>query len=248
MFPKLPKSKRQRKRPLLISHIRAPLLLLLISYSAIAVHGLTLMPPYEIRTRRRLNTLNRSQLSSINKITTRTGYNNPRRYPKFTLLLLSVSDDGIPQQQNVNALSLSFLNNQPRIFHNRLNKIRNRHQTCASIVHRRLSNNRGRFLSATTLWCQLLGMNCASESEFVLGWDDFCERGGGSDVHKDGWGLAYYIGNGIRQFHDIEAASTSPLAKFIGSQQIQSRNLLAHIRYATTGSVNLANVHPFSRE
>jgi hypothetical protein len=264
MFHKLAKSKRQpkvtKKLPLLIlSDIRAPFLFFLISYSAIVLDGFTPLPPFrkqkfglkpsvynEIRTRRRLNTLNRIQVSSIiNKITTRTGDNNPRNYPRSTVLLLSVSDDGIPQQQNVN--TLSFPNKQPRIFQNRLNKIRNRHQTCAPVVHR-LSNNRGRFLSATTLWCQLLGMNCASESEFVLGWDDFCERGGGSDVHKDGWGLAYYIGNGIRQFHDIEAASTSPLAKFIGSQQIQSRNLLAHIRYATTGSVNLANVHPFCRE
>jgi hypothetical protein len=157
---------------LILNDIRAPLLLLLITSTTITLHGFTLLPPSvynEIRTRLRLNTLNRIKVSSINKIKTRTTDNNPRSYPQATVLLLSVSDDGIPQQQNVNTLSLSFPNNQPRIFHNRL-------------IHR-LSHTRGRFLSATTLWCQLLGMNCASESEFVLGWDDFCERGGGSDVH-----------------------------------------------------------------
>jgi predicted glutamine amidotransferase len=38
------------------------------------------------------------------------------------------------------------------------------------------------------------------------------------------------------------------LARFLGQQAIETRNMLAHIRYATSGSVDLANVHPFSRE
>lgn len=101
------------------------------------------------------------------------------------------------------------------------------------------------------LFCQLLGMNCASESEIALTyWPEFCERGGRTDCHADGWGLAYYPdqSHGLCQFHDVEAASTSSLARFLGQQSIRTRNLLAHIRYATTGGVDLANVHPFSRE
>lgn len=119
-----------------------------------------------------------------------------------------------------------------------------------------------RFHSRNTyivLFCQLLGMNCSNESEMTvqwlsssISWDHFCQRGGQTDVHKDGWGLLYYMndkgGGGIRQFHDVESAATSPLASFIGSQPIVTRNLLAHIRYATSGSVNIANVHPFTRE
>jgi predicted glutamine amidotransferase len=102
--------------------------------------------------------------------------------------------------------------------------------------------------TSTALPCQLLGMNCATATEFGLSWPDFCERGGGSDVHADGWGLAYYEGNGLRQFHDVEAASTSALARFLGQQKIKTRNMLSHIRYATSGAVDLANVHPFARE
>lgn len=104
--------------------------------------------------------------------------------------------------------------------------------------------------SSTALACQLLGMNCASPTEFALSWPGFCERGGQTDIHADGWGLAYYEGKsqGLRQFHDVEAASTSPLAQFLGQQPIQTRNMLAHIRYATAGEVDLANVHPFARE
>jgi hypothetical protein len=41
----------------------------------------------------------------------------------------------------------------------------------------------------TALWCQLLGMNCAAPTEFALSWPRFCERGGVSDIHADGWGL-----------------------------------------------------------
>ena len=104
---------------------------------------------------------------------------------------------------------------------------------------------------SSQLFCQLLGMNCATESEVALTyWPEFCERGGNTDCHADGWGLAYYPdqSHGLRQFHDVEAASTSSLARFLGEQPIRTRNLLAHIRYATTGAVDLANVHPFARE
>ena len=57
--------------------------------------------------------------------------------------------------------------------------------------------------------CQLLGMNCRTAAEMSLSWPEFCERGGGTDVHADGWGLAYYPDQkqGMRQFHDVEAAS-----------------------------------------
>ena len=91
-------------------------------------------------------------------------------------------------------------------------------------------------------------MNAAVASQFALTWPEFCLRGGETDIHADGWGLAYYCGQGLRQFHDVQAASTSRLANFLGQEPIETRNLLAHIRYATSGTVDLANVHPFSRE
>ena len=102
--------------------------------------------------------------------------------------------------------------------------------------------------STTARYCQLLGMNCRTATAFALTWPDFCSRGGDTDIHRDGWGLAYYDGRGLRQFHDTEAASTSALAQFLGRQSLQTRNLMAHIRYATSGEVDLANVHPFARE
>mmetsp|Transcript_18164 Transcript_18164/g.37537 ORF Transcript_18164/g.37537 Transcript_18164/m.37537 type:complete len:110 (+) Transcript_18164:558-887(+) len=42
---------------------------------------------------------------------------------------------------------------------------------------------------STSLKCQLLGMSSANPTEFALTWPSFCERGGISDIHADGWGL-----------------------------------------------------------
>ena len=67
-------------------------------------------------------------------------------------------------------------------------------------------------------------------------------------MHGDGWGLAFYEGSGIRQFHDLAAAASSPMAEFLSNQSIQTVNMMAHLRYATVGEVNLSNVHPFARE
>jgi predicted glutamine amidotransferase len=101
---------------------------------------------------------------------------------------------------------------------------------------------------ATALFCQLLGMNCRRETDFSFSFTGFCERGGKTDIHSDGWGLSYYENSSLRQFHDTEPASCSPLAKFIGKNPVRTLNMMGHIRYATVGKVNLSNVHPFSRE
>ena len=103
---------------------------------------------------------------------------------------------------------------------------------------------------SSPLFCQLLGMNCATPTDFSFSFQGFCRRGGVTDIHDHGWGLVFYShnGQGIRQFHDTEAAATSPVAQFLASLNITTLNMMAHIRYATQGSVDLANVHPFVRE
>lgn len=103
-------------------------------------------------------------------------------------------------------------------------------------------------VTADPLFCQLLGMNCATPTDFSFSFSGFCKRGGLTDVHDDGWGMAFYHGQGLRQFQDTEAAATSPIANFLATLSIRTLNMMAHIRYATQGEVDLANVHPFSRE
>lgn len=102
--------------------------------------------------------------------------------------------------------------------------------------------------TTTALLCQLLGMNCAQPTDFGFSFQGFALRGGGTDIHSDGWGLLFYQNKGVRQFHDDQPASESPLADWLVQYPIHTLNMMAHIRYATHGEVDLANVHPFVRE
>jgi predicted glutamine amidotransferase len=96
--------------------------------------------------------------------------------------------------------------------------------------------------------CQLLGMNCNVPTDVMFSFSGFAERGGKTDHHGDGWGIAFFEERGLRHFVDHQPASESPIAKLIRSYPIQSRNVIAHIRKATQGEVSLENCHPFVRE
>lgn len=76
----------------------------------------------------------------------------------------------------------------------------------------------------------------------------FARRGGETDKHEHGWGLAIYEGRGLRTFLDPLPAAKSQVAEFIAHYPMKTLNMMAHIRYATQGTVSLENVHPFQRE
>lgn len=96
--------------------------------------------------------------------------------------------------------------------------------------------------------CQLLGMNCNVPTDIIFSFTGFQARGGLTDVHKDGWGIAFFEGKGVRQFLDPQPSISSPVAELVRNYPIKSMNVVAHIRKATQGSIALENTHPFSRE
>jgi len=100
--------------------------------------------------------------------------------------------------------------------------------------------------------CQLLGLNCKNPTDATFSFAGFAQRGGITDQHADGWGIAFFEGGdndrGLRHFVDHMPASTSPVADLIRRYPIKSRNIIAHIRKATQGVVSLENCHPFVRE
>ena len=100
----------------------------------------------------------------------------------------------------------------------------------------------------TSLACQLLGINSCSPCDCTTSFQKLARRGGDTDIHSHGWGLAYYCdkSKALRALRDSEAAATSPIAKSIS--ELRSQNVISHIRFATEGSVCLDNVHPFSRQ
>ena len=106
--------------------------------------------------------------------------------------------------------------------------------------------------------CQLLGMNCNAPTDVTFSFRGFAQRGGHTDHHSDGWGIAFFEGDsqvdgaghgkGLRHFVDHLPACESPVAELIRRYPIKSRNVIAHIRKATQGPVALENCHPFVRE
>jgi uncharacterized protein (DUF486 family) len=40
--------------------------------------------------------------------------------------------------------------------------------------------------------CQLLGMNCNVPTDICFSFSGFQARGGATDVHSDGWGIAFF--------------------------------------------------------
>ena len=96
--------------------------------------------------------------------------------------------------------------------------------------------------------CQLLGMNCNTPTDVMFSFAGFAERGGHTDHHADGWGIAFFEGRGLRQFIENQPACESPVAELIRRYPIKSKNVISHIRKATQGVVSLENCHPFVRE
>jgi glutamine amidotransferase len=91
-------------------------------------------------------------------------------------------------------------------------------------------------------------MNCNVPTDICFSFAGFHRRGGSTDDHADGWGIAFFEGRGCRLFIDSKSAVESPIAELVRNYPIRSMNVIAHIRKATKGSVALENTHPFVRE
>ncbi|TAF01143.1 MAG: class II glutamine amidotransferase [Oscillatoriales cyanobacterium] len=85
-------------------------------------------------------------------------------------------------------------------------------------------------------------------TDICFSFEGFSARGGRTDIHQDGWGIAFFEGLGCRLFIDSKPAIASPLAEVVRRYPIHSTNVIAHIRKATQGEIALENCHPFIRE
>ncbi|MFA5494994.1 MAG: class II glutamine amidotransferase [Porticoccaceae bacterium] len=95
--------------------------------------------------------------------------------------------------------------------------------------------------------CQLLGINSAKPIAPHFSLRGFFRRGGGTDHHGDGWGLAYYHGSEPHLEVRDTAADRCGDAQALLNRPFRSTNIIAHIRRATIGGVNVRNSHPFCR-
>ncbi|MCV2361259.1 class II glutamine amidotransferase [Paucibacter sp. TC2R-5] len=96
--------------------------------------------------------------------------------------------------------------------------------------------------------CQLFALNSNTPSDVTFSFTGFSARGGATGEHVDGWGMAFHDERGCQVFIDEKPASQSPLAEFLRRHPIKANSVLAHIRKATRGAVQLSNCHPFQRQ
>ena len=96
--------------------------------------------------------------------------------------------------------------------------------------------------------CELLGMSANVPTDIVFSFTGLMQRGGRTGPHRDGWGIAFYEGRGLRLFQDPQASSESEVARLVQRYPIKSEVVIGHIRQANVGRVGLANTHPFVRE
>ena len=89
--------------------------------------------------------------------------------------------------------------------------------------------------------CQLLGMNANTPTDVMFSFTGFSTR---AEEHKDGFGIAFFEGPGVRLFVDTSSARESPVAEMVRRYPIRSQNIVAHIRKATQGRVALSSAIP----
>lgn len=96
--------------------------------------------------------------------------------------------------------------------------------------------------------CELLGMSANVPTDICFSFTGLMQRGGNTGPHKDGWGIAFYEGCGVREFKDPNPGSESKIADLVRDYPIKSHIVISHIRQANSGHVCLENTHPFTRE
>ena len=96
--------------------------------------------------------------------------------------------------------------------------------------------------------CELLGMSANVPTDVCFSFSGLIRRGGVTGPHKDGWGITFYEGKGIRSFLEPKPGAYSEIARLVQEYPIKSKTVIAHIRRANIGAVCLENTHPFTRE
>lgn len=95
--------------------------------------------------------------------------------------------------------------------------------------------------------CELLGVVSNIPVDLAFSFTGFAMRGGQTGPHADGWGLCMYDGLYARSFLEPHPAFSSPLARFLRENPIETALAVAHIRKKTRGEPRIVNTHPFVR-
>ncbi|WP_245959291.1 class II glutamine amidotransferase [Psittacicella gerlachiana] len=97
--------------------------------------------------------------------------------------------------------------------------------------------------------CQILALNANAPTDIIFSFEGFVNRAGITETNVDGTGIAFFEEhNNVRLLKDDKAAYRSYVRNLVRIYQIKSKNIIAHIRRASSGAPKLVNCHPFVRE
>lgn len=94
--------------------------------------------------------------------------------------------------------------------------------------------------------CQLFAMNSKNPADISFSFTGFRCRGGLTDDHTDGFGVAYFEPTGLRLYCDDRAAMDSPIAELVSRTKVKALTTIVHLRKSDDSL--LCNAHPFTRE
>ena len=102
--------------------------------------------------------------------------------------------------------------------------------------------------TGTIEMCELFALSATEPVDIKLSLGELARHGGETDIHADGWGVAFLEGRDVRLIREPLAAASSPWVRCLQDHAIQSDTVIAHVRHATRGAIALANTQPFVRE
>ncbi len=96
--------------------------------------------------------------------------------------------------------------------------------------------------------CELFALSSKINTVLSASLGEFSSRGGLTDHHTDGWGMATYHGK-IAQVHkESQPAAFSPKLADLQSSHQPTQMAISHIRRATIGEISMPNTQPFTLE
>lgn len=98
--------------------------------------------------------------------------------------------------------------------------------------------------------CRLFGLHAGTESCTATFWlleapDSLCQQ---SKRNPDGTGLGVFDQHGRPQLHKQPMAAWEDAAFATEAHEMSGTTFIAHVRYATTGSLDARNTHPFLQD
>ncbi|MEU0007230.1 class II glutamine amidotransferase [Streptomyces sp. NPDC006314] len=98
--------------------------------------------------------------------------------------------------------------------------------------------------------CRLFGLSSSPLRTYATFWllDAPDSLSAQSHREPDGTGLGYFARDGAPEVHKAPIAAYEDRVFAQEARQVESATFLAHIRYASTGGLDVRNTHPFEQE